>query len=373
VPRVGLSLLTLMPGCGGVETYSRELVKGLAQIDGLSYQVFKSRLPVDVPDFLPTKTIRSYKASLSTGARIAAMSQAVISPRRIWKEMGVGALDCVHFPASQAVPRLPRGLPTVVSIHDIQHETFPHHFSFSERYFLHATYGFAVRSSDLIITISEYSKNIIVERYGLNPDKVRVIYLGVESPTESTPCSERKPFLLYPANNWPHKNHDRLFSAFRILREEQPELTLVLTGARHSPGRLLPAGVVARGRVSQAELRELYRTAACLVFPSLNEGLGLPPLEAMSYGCPVASSNAAALPEACGEAAVLFDPYDVEAIADGVRSALSRAEELSAAGRLRAARFSWLETARQHDALYRELIESAPRRNGGRKRSRSYE
>lgn len=355
---VGISLLTLFPGCGGVETYSRELVKGLAQIDGLSYQVFKSRLAVDVPDLLPTKTIRSYKASLRTGARIAAMSRAVVSPKRIWKEMDVGTLDCVHFPASQAIPRLPKGLPTVVSIHDIQHDTFPSHFGFAERRFLHATYSFAVRRSDLIITISEYSKSVIVERYRLDADKVRVIYLGVELPPEVASISERKPFLLYPANRWPHKNHERLFAAFRELREEQPELKLVLTGDRHSPGvRPAPDGVEVRGRVSQAELRELYRTAACLVFPSLHEGLGLPPLEAMSYGCPVAASNATALPEACGDAAVLFDPYDVEAIAEGVRTALSRAEELSAAGRLRAARFSWLETARQHDALYRELIE----------------
>jgi glycosyltransferase involved in cell wall biosynthesis len=356
-----------MPGCGGVETYARELVKGLAHTGELSYQVYKSRLPVDVPDLLPTKTIRSYRASLSTPARVAAMSRAVISPGRIWKEMEIGSLDCVHFPASQAVPRLPKGLPTIISIADIQHETFPQHFGFAERRFLHTTYGFAVRHSDLIITISEYSKGIIVQRYCIDPDRVRVIYLGVESPAEVTAISERKPFLLYPANYWPHKNHERLLSAFRLLREERPELTLLLTGTRQSPGRSLPAGVTALGRVSRVELEDLFRTAACLVFPSLHEGLGLPPLEAMAHGCPVAASNVTAIPEICGEAAVLFDPYDVEAIADGVRSALSRAEELSAAGRLRAARFSWLETARRHEALYRELIESTSKKRANRK------
>ena len=97
---------------------------------------------------------------------------------------------------------------------------------------------------------------------------------------------------------------------------------------------------------------ELYRRAACLVFPSLYEGFGLPPVEAMACGCPVAASAAGALPEVCRDAAVLFDPLDPEAIAAGVEEALTRSEQLSERGLQRAATFTWDETARGHDRVY---------------------
>jgi glycosyltransferase involved in cell wall biosynthesis len=110
--------------------------------------------------------------------------------------------------------------------------------------------------------------------------------------------------------------------------------------------------VEARGSVSRDELVSLYRRAAALVFPSLYEGFGLPPLEAMACGCPVAASAAGSLPEVCGDAAVLFDPHDADAVAAGVEEALVRAAELSAAGPARAASFTWDATARAHDRVY---------------------
>ena len=100
------------------------------------------------------------------------------------------------------------------------------------------------------------------------------------------------------------------------------------------------------------ELVGLYRRAAALVFPSLYEGFGLPPVEAMACGCPVAASSAGSLPEVCGDAAVLFDPTDPEAIAAGILEALTRSAELSAAGLARAACFTWDATARAHDSVY---------------------
>ena len=113
----------------------------------------------------------------------------------------------------------------------------------------------------------------------------------------------------------------------------------------------LPEAVEARS-VSGTELIDLYRRAACLVFPSLYEGFGLPTVEAMACGCPVAASSAASLPEVCGDAAVLFDPLDPEAIAAGIDEALERSAELSARGLQRAAGFTWDETARAHDRIY---------------------
>ena len=113
-----------------------------------------------------------------------------------------------------------------------------------------------------------------------------------------------------------------------------------------------PAGVRSLGHVSRDELVRLYRTASGLVFPSLYEGFGQPPLEAMACGCPVASSNAAALPEICGNGARLFDPTSIDDMVAAVEEILARPDEWSRLGTARSAHFSWDETARAHDAAY---------------------
>ena len=125
----------------------------------------------------------------------------------------------------------------------------------------------------------------------------------------------------------------------------------MLTGVGHNASRL-PPGVETLGGVPTEELVSLYRRAAAVVFPSLYEGFGLPPLEALACGCPVASSNAGSLPEVLGDAAVLFDPEDPDAVAAGVSEALDRASELSTRGPERAAAFTWEATARLHDEVY---------------------
>ncbi|MGZ4258266.1 MAG: glycosyltransferase family 4 protein, partial [Gaiellaceae bacterium] len=148
-------------------------------------------------------------------------------------------------------------------------------------------------------------------------------------------------------------NHARLYEAFALLRRDRPTLRLLLTGGGHSGA--LPEGVETAGLISVEELAGLYRRAAAVVFPSLYEGFGQPPLEAMACGCPVACSNAASLPEVVGDAARLFDPRDPAAIADAVRDVLESPGEWSARGLGRAGRFSWDTVARAHDAVYREL------------------
>ena len=135
------------------------------------------------------------------------------------------------------------------------------------------------------------------------------------------------------------------------MRERAAWTTARAHRGRARPARL-PTGVEALGGVSADELVSLYRRAAALVFPSLYEGFGLPPVEAMACGCPVAASSAGALPEVVGDAAVLFDPRDPEAIAAGIDEALDRADELAGLGIARAARFTWEATARAHDRVY---------------------
>jgi glycosyltransferase involved in cell wall biosynthesis len=205
-----------------------------------------------------------------------------------------------------------------------------------------------------VIAISEHVKETIVERLGVPPERVRPIHLGIDLERLSPGDEAREPFLLYPANGWPHKNHRRLLEAFALLRRERPELRLVLTGSGLDK---LPSteGVEVRGHVPRDELVCLYRSAATLVFPSLYEGFGLPPLEAMACGCPVAASDAGALPEVLGDAARMFDPTDPDAIAACVAAVLDDPEPLVKRGLERSRSFSWDACARRHDEVYAEL------------------
>jgi glycosyltransferase involved in cell wall biosynthesis len=141
--------------------------------------------------------------------------------------------------------------------------------------------------------------------------------------------------------------------AFAGVRRAHPGVRLVLTG--EGDYGALPDGVEARGRVSRDELVTLYRGAAAVVFPSLYEGFGMPVIEAMACGAPVASSSSTSLPEAAGDAARLFDPRDVDDMAAAIEEVLGDRERWIPLGLAQAKKFTWAANARAHDAIYREL------------------
>jgi glycosyltransferase involved in cell wall biosynthesis len=348
---VGISLLTLVPRIsGGSETYARELVRALARVGRLEYHVYAPRIATDAADGLDGSVIRTYRASRTTPARIMAMAGATAFPSRLRNEIAAAAPDLLHFPLSITIPR-GTGLPYVTSVLDLQHEVYPQFFSRTELAYRRFAYRAAATGSELVVTISEHAKETIIERLGVPAERVRVIYLGIDHERLRPGTERREPTLLYPANAWPHKNHGRLFQAFDLIRPERPELRLILTG---SGLESLPPheGVEIRGHVARDELIHLYRTAQALVFPSLYEGFGLPPLEAMACGCPVAASNTAALPEILGDACRYFDPTDPEDIAATVLDVLATGKALGARSLARARRFSWDECARRHDDVY---------------------
>ena len=249
------------------------------------------------------------------------------------------------------IPRVERPA-AATTVHDLQHDFYPQFFSRAELAYRRRVYGWTLKRSRIVIAISEHARETLIERHGLDPERVRTIHHGLDHERfRLEPGRPREPFLFYPAGRWRHKNHERLFEAFALLRREHPELRLVLTG--YEAKGALPEGIESRGRVPDDELVELYRSAACLVFPSLYEGFGLPPLEAMACGCPVAVARATSLPEVCGDAAEYFDPESTEDMAAAIARALggSRVEQ----GLARAAEFSWEACARAHDAVYGEL------------------
>ena len=350
--RVGISLLTLVPGVvGGSETYARELVRALDRVGELEYRVFTPRIVDDIEG----EQIRSYRARRTMRGRVLAMGRAAVAPGAVNRELRLEDLDAIHFPLTVMLPRVEHP-PAAVSLLDIQHVFFPEFFSRAELLYRRFAYGSSLRRARKVIAISGHVKDTLVERMEIEPERIEVVHLGLDHALFRPGDEPREPFLLYPANPWPHKNHARLFDAFTRLRRSRPELRLILTGTgleRLTP----PEGVVVKGRVSREELASLYRRASALVFPSLYEGFGQPPLEAMACGCPVAVSTAGSLPEVCGPAARYFDPYSVDEMVEAVTTALSDPSPLVERGLERAAQFTWDACASSHDRVYRELAD----------------
>jgi glycosyltransferase involved in cell wall biosynthesis len=339
---IGISLLTLVPGAlGGSETYARELTRTLLAHGELEYRIFLPRLVDD----LPGERVPEYAARGSIPGRLAAMSLAALRPAPIRRRLE--AASVVHYPLTIALPEV--GRPFAITLHDMLHRDLP--FPRAEGLFRRLAYDRSSRRAALVIVPSAFT----AERSGLPAGRLRVVHHGIDHERFTPAGGPREPFLLYPARPWPHKNHERLFEALALLRRDQPELRLVLTGGGHGPGPH-PPGVEVRGLVSADELVSLYRRAAALVFPSLYEGFGAPPLEAMACGCPVACSNAAALPEIMGDAARLFDPASPDEIAAAVEDVLARPDEWASRGLARAADFTWEASARAHEHAYRELL-----------------
>ncbi len=347
---IGISLLTLVPGqLGGSETYVRELLRALARVGELEYRVLLPPVAPGAGDGLPSEVATEYRRAQTIPQRLVAMGAAAARPGPLRARLRDARV--VHYPLTLRVPPVS---PSVVTLHDVQHLDLPAMFPRAERAFRAVAWHRSVRGADRVVVISEFVRERAVERLGLDASRMRVVPLGLDHAQLTPGAPDREPFVLYPARRWPHKNHERLFEAFALVRRERPALRLVLTGGGAFGS--LPDGVESRGHVAWPEVVGLMQRASALVFPSLYEGFGLPPLEAMACGCPVASSNAAALPETTGGAARLFDPHDPRAIAEALLEVLANPLPWVERGLARAASFSWDATARGTDAVYRELL-----------------
>lgn len=350
---VALSMLTLVPGgMGGSETYARALTRQL--VKGANVEAFVPKSAAGFSEGILEHVVDSVSVGASTRGRLAGVIAATVNGPAIRKMMA-GA-DVVHYPFTVAAPRPARRQALVQSLLDVQHLDLPELFGRAELLYRRRFYEGTARRADGVITISEFAKRRMIELLGIDGEKIQVAHLGVDTTQFISNHGGRENFVFYPARGWAHKNHARLFDAMTIVREQIPGMRLVLTGGGLDALGQVPDWVDRRGLVSTEELRSLYRSAAALAFPSLYEGFGLPPLEAMASGCPVAASNAGSIPEVCGNAAVLFDPLDVDAIADGILTAIDRGAELSLAGVAHAARFTWESCRDAHLAAYRRAL-----------------
>ncbi len=354
----------------GPENYTYNLLRELLKIDRRNrYRLYCNNLL----DFeLPT----------------ANYELRIISWPRLWTQGGL-ALEClknppdVLFVPAHTIPIIRRpDLKTVVTIHDVGFQKYLKTYQrWWGRLYEGRVSNYAARAATHVIAVSESTKKDLIEKLGVKPDKITVIYEGVDhgrftpeikksASGDSSNLQQSKikktkekygiggEYLLFVGTIQPRKNLVRLIDAFKKTRS--PQISLVIVGKKgwlsdeiyNAPKKF---GVEDRvkflGYVPTGDIVSLMNGALAFVFPSLYEGFGLVVLEAMACGCPVVTSNISSLPEVVGDAGILVDPYDVEDIARGIRSILELDEaqrrNLVDAGLERARKFTWEETAKQ--------------------------
>jgi glycosyltransferase involved in cell wall biosynthesis len=257
------------------------------------------------------------------------------------------------------------GIPQVTVIHDVLPLRYPTEYP-RQRYYFRYYVPAVLRQSQAVVASSESTRQDLVRFYGLPLDRVVVVPCGYDParfwPARPEDRATVEPYALYVGNIMPHKNLLRLLEAFARLPRERSRLVIRGWG-RSQHVRAVRERVAALGLDSRLdwrpyatveELPALYRRARMLVLPSLAEGFGLPALEALACGTPVVTSNTSSLPEVVGDAALLVDPHDVDALAAAMRRLFEDddlAEELRARGLGRAAPFSWARTGRTVQAV----------------------
>jgi glycosyltransferase involved in cell wall biosynthesis len=268
--------------------------------------------------------------------------------------------------------------PVVLTVHDICYATNPEWFSDRDLRVLSSNVPRSIRAAAHVITDSQSARDQIIEHYRVPESKISVIPIGPGPAAAPISLEEarmelaemgidpERAYLLAVGNLQPRKNLVRLLEAFKeLVGARGHDLDLVIVGPRHfraedAIAASAPVGERVRftGYVTDRQLAAFYRCSIAFVFPSLYEGFGLPALEAMSHGIPVACSNAGSLPEVCGDAAVLFDPHSVEAITAAVDRVIGDADlrqRLSGAGKARARDFSWNRCAELTLEAYAEV------------------
>jgi glycosyltransferase involved in cell wall biosynthesis len=361
----------------GIGTYVRNLVRHLARLDHeTTYFLFCNATDEATLRDMAENFVPVVDSSSGYGIR-----EHVSIPLKL-RRLGAELLHSPHY-----VRPLLCTIPSVVTIHDCIHLLFPQYLP-NRMAWRYARFmmGSAIRRSEVVFTVSEASRADILRFYPwADPDKVHVVPNAIDAELLESPGEEemervreryqlRGRFVLFAGNVKPHKNLERLIKAFALLREKgHDDLQLLLIGDDVSRYGALRRAVERTGLrqdvrffgfVPPSTLAALYRMASVFAFPSLYEGFGLPPLEAMSCGTPVVTSRISALPEVVGDAAVLVDPYSVEDIALGISRVLDDDElrgRLVEQGLARAETFSWGRSARAiHSGYLKALGRPAP-------------
>ncbi len=354
----------------GIGTYIRNLLKYLARLDRETEYVLLCR-PQDAA--LADGLGPNFRAVVEPSRPYSVAEQVMLPARLVMQNVTL-----LHEPHYVLPPLVP--CRAVVTIHDCIHLMFPQYLpSRLAHAYARANLWVAARRAERIFTVSETSKADILRYCDVPAERVIVVYNAIDDRFAISPDMEaiervreryrlNGPFALYVGNIKPHKNLERLIDAFDLVRRGGFErLELLIIGDQISKYPRLRRAVDKHklhkhvrflGFVADDTLAALYRLATVFVFPSLYEGFGLPPLEAMASGTPVVTSNRSSLPEVVGDAAVLVDPYSAASIAEGIQRVLGDADlrrTLAARGLARAMEFSWESSVRRIHEVYMDV------------------
>ena len=354
----------------GIGTYIRNILIELSRLDRETEYVVLCR-----PDDVGAGDVLGQNFRMVPET---APAYSISEQFRIPMSLARERVQMVHEP-HYVLPPLVR-CRSVVTIHDCIHLMFPQYLPSRLAYvYAKGSMWTASKKANKILTVSEASKRDILRFFDVPPEKVVVAHNAIDERFLSPPDPERThlvkqryqldhPFVLYVGNIKPHKNIERLIDAFGRARSQCPDdLKLIIIGDEISKYPALRQSVHKHkldkhvrflGFQPMETLATFYRLARAFVFPSLYEGFGLPPLEAMACGAPVVTSNVSSLPEVAGGAALLVDPYDADAIAGGIVQAVTDEAlrtELVKRGHERARSFSWTQSVKKIHQIYMEV------------------
>jgi glycosyltransferase involved in cell wall biosynthesis len=373
---VGFDATSALRQRAGIGRYTRELLAALAaRNDATRYRLFCSA-GGELQGWLPPLGRRFAVRPVPLSDRITnAIWHRAQLPVPV--QAATGSFDVFHSPDFTLPPVGNR--PSILTVHDLAFLRVPECAVPSLRRYLEQVVPASVRRATAVIAVSESTRRDLIELIDVPEERVHVIHeaAGVRVGPGNGPDADalpallrERPFILTVGTIEPRKNYPRLLEAYAALRRRGVEHALVIAGARGwlyepvfvSLDRLRLRPHVYLVRPDDRTLAALYRAADVFVYPTLYEGFGIPPLEALSAGCAVACSSSSSLPEVVGEVALLFDPNRAEEIAAAVERILSDsalAARLRAAGPAQAARFSWERAAAETHALYRQVVGDA--------------
>jgi len=360
----------------GLGRYAESLARALVARDPDRYALFYNRErgiePLAGLEHLPSRTV-------ALGYKPWRMLVWLGQLARVGCDRLLLGAEVFHATEHLLLPL--RSTPTVLTVHDLIFRHLPGHHRPLNRWYLNLTLPLYCRRATRIIAVSECTRKDLLAAYGVPARKVTVVHEAA-APHFRPQLPERvadvraryrlpERYLLFVSTIEPRKNLVRLLQAFETVHAERLTDGLVIVGRRgwltddffaaleRSPVR---SHVLLPGYVPDEDLPAIYAAAQCLVLPSLYEGFGLPVLEAMACETPVACSETSSLPEVAGDAALLFDPEEVESIVSAVRRLLTDTglgAALRQRGREQAARFSWQRVAGETAAVYREVLSAA--------------
>lgn len=379
--KIAIDVSALAGTQGGMQIYLQQILKHLAILDRKNdYYLYvarwsdpealrKSLPPIHAVNFRPWLKRFPYKLLMNLENRLGLhVEERFLLPR----------IDLFHG-ACQMIPPLSR-TKSVITVHHLDEARYNYPTQWDEFYY-REVYSKSVLRADQLIADSNYTKDYLLKEFNLDPAKINVVYHGIFSPKPRVTDEQKvqlrsrfklpERFVVCVSHMHLRKNTKRLVEAFLRLCPSERDLHLVLVGGGHPDyieevrRTIESCGLIDRvhltGPVSHEDVPAFYATASLFVLPSLLEGFGIPLIEAMAMGCPIAASNATSIPEVVGDAGLLFNPGNVDEMAEQMRRILdneSLRKELIEKGLARAAEFTWEKAASQTLDVYQKAVDA---------------